>query len=35
MGQYLKGNKMATLKNHNGGRYAHAQFFKAYNFWLS
>ena len=27
MGQYLKGNKMAQIKIHNGGYYAHAQVF--------
>ena len=33
MGQYLKGN--GTNKKHNGGCYAHAQTYNAYNFCLS
>ena len=35
MAQYLKGNKMAQIKIHNGGYYAHAQTYNAYNFYLS
>ena len=31
MGQYLKGNNMATIKYHNGVYYAHAQISNAYN----
>ena len=34
MGQYLQGNNIAKIKNHNGG-YAHAQISNAYNFCLS
>ena len=34
-GQYLKGNNMAQIKNHNGGYYAYAQTSNAYNFCLS
>ena len=35
MAQYLKGNNMAHIKIHNGGYYAHAQTYNAYNFCLS
>ena len=35
MGQYLKDNKMAQIKIHNGGYYAHTQTSNAYNFSLS
>ena len=35
MEQYLKKNKMAPIKNHNGGYYVHAQTSNAYNFCLS
>ena len=32
IGQFLKGNKIAPIKIHNGGNYAHAQDSNAYNF---
>ena len=32
MGQFSKGNKMESIKIHNGGNYAHAQDSDAYNF---
>ena len=35
MGQYLQGNNIAQIKNHNGASYAHAQNSNAYNFCLS
>ena len=35
MGQYLQGNNIAQIKNHNGGYYAHAQTSNANNFCLS
>ena len=35
MGQYLKVNKIAQIKIHNGGYHAHAQASNAYNFCLS
>ena len=35
MAQYLKGNNMAQMKIHNGGYYAHAQTYNAYNFSFS
>ena len=35
MGQYLKGNNVASKEIHNGGHYAHVQTFNAYNFCLS
>ena len=35
MGQYLKGNNMTQIKNHNGGYYAHAQISNTYNSNLS
>ena len=35
MGPYLKVNKMAQIKIHDGGCYAHAQTFNTCNFCLS
>ena len=35
MGQYLQGNNMAQIKDHNDGGYAHAQTSNAYNFSLT
>ena len=35
MGQVLKGNNMAPIKNHNGECYAQAQTPNAYNFRLN
>ena len=32
IGQFLKGNSMGLIKIHNGGNYAHAQDYNAYNF---
>ena len=34
-GQFLTGNKIAPIKIHNGGNYAHAQILNAYDFCLS